>query len=75
MQSDKDAAAVPPTSALIDIEQVAHILGCSSRHVRRLIDSRRMPHPIKLGALTRWTKVTIDNWIAAGCPDCRKGGK
>ena len=41
------------TPALIGIEGVARNLGCSSRHVRRMIDSSRMPRPIKLGSLTR----------------------
>ena len=63
--------------ALIDIEAVARILGCSSRHVRRLIDSRRMPKPFKLGALLRWTRKEIDAWLDNGsslaknnCPCC-----
>ena len=83
MHFDKSTATQPPgqepacqqTSALIHVEQLAEILGCSSRHVRRLSDSHRIPRPIKLGSLTRWTRVEIDNWINSGCPDCRKGGK
>ena len=61
--------------ALIDIEAVARTLGCSSRHVRRLIDSRRMPKPVKLGALIRWTRKEIDAWLDDGCPSCKGGVK
>lgn len=63
---------VAPT-VLIAIEDVAAILGCSTRHVRRLVNSNRIPRPVKLGALLRWIKTDVDQWIAAGCPNCRKG--
>lgn len=61
-------------AVFLSIEQVAKTLGCSSRHVRRLADSHRIPHPIKLGALLRWLKTDVDQWIASGCPSCGKGG-
>jgi len=60
-------------SELISIDVLAKRLDCSSRHIRRLADSGRIPRPIKLGALLRWVTVDIDRWIAAGCPTCRKG--
>ena len=59
---------------LINIDLLAKRLSCSSRHIRRLVDSGRIPRPIKLGALLRWIRADIDHWIAAGCPTCRKGG-
>jgi excisionase family DNA binding protein len=65
--------AVPGVhAALISIDEVAGILDCSTRHVRRLVDSGRIPRPVKLGALLRWVRTEIDQWIAAGCPNCRK---
>ena len=54
--------------ALLDVEQVAKLLGCSTRHVYRLADSGRMPRPVKLGALNRWPKAAILAWIDDGCP-------
>jgi predicted DNA-binding transcriptional regulator AlpA len=57
---------------LIDINFIAQMLKCSTRHVRRLIEARRIPKPIKLGALLRWVKADIDRWFIEGCPDCRK---
>ena len=60
-------------SALLDVQQVAAMLRCSVRHVYRLADSAQMPRPVKLGALVRWRRDEIDNWIADGCPTCRKG--
>jgi excisionase family DNA binding protein len=61
----KPAAKEP---VLIDVRAVAEMLGCSERHVYRLVDSGRMPRPRKLGALCRWSRAEIDSWIAAGCP-------
>ena len=58
-------------------EAVAALLGgCSQRHVYRLADSGRMPRPVKLGALVRWRRNELVEWVAAGCPIVRdvRGG-
>lgn len=68
-QSNSDAAA------LLDVRQVAATLGCSVRHVYRLADSQRMPRPVRLGALVRWRRDELTDWVNAGCPSTRKGGK
>ena len=63
-------------SQLLDVEVVAEILGCSTRHVYRLSDAGRMPRPVKLGSLVRWSASAIQAWIDQGCPSCRqKGGR
>ena len=62
---------VVETPALIDVRQVAEYLSCSERHVYRLADAGRMPRPVKLGALVRWRRTAIDEWINAGCPSCK----
>ena len=61
--------------AMLDVAQVAEMLGCSPRHVYRLSDAGRMPRPIRLGALVRWSKPSLVDWIGAGCPNCRTAGK
>ena len=69
---------VPPVeSALLDVEQVAGLLRCSTRHIYRLADGGRMPRPLKLGALVRWNRAAILNWISDGCPSVRsaRGGR
>ena len=64
------------TSDLVTIRTVAAMLGeCSIRHVRRLADSGRMPAPVKLGALIRFRRVEIEQWIANGCRPIRSAGK
>ena len=67
-------AAAREQAALLDVEAVAGLLSCSTRHVYRLADAGRMPRPVKLGALVRWRCSEIEVWIAEGCPCCRKGG-
>jgi len=58
-------------AALLDVQAVAKLLDCSSRHVYRLADAGRMPAPLKLGALVRWRRAEIDRWLDAGCPSMR----
>ena len=58
-----------------DVDAIAELLGCSSRHVRRMADSGAMPLPIHLGQLVRWRKADVDQWLAAGCPSCRPAKK
>ena len=60
-----------PSNRLGDVNAVASMCDCSSRHVYRLSDAGRMPRPVKLGALVRWNLVEIEDWIAAGCPAVR----
>lgn len=66
--TDLTPEPIKPQSELIDIEYLAVRLSCSTRHVRRLAATGRIPRPIKLGALLRWLKSDIDQWLAAGCP-------
>lgn len=54
--------------ALIDVGDVASMLSCSTRHVYRLVECKKMPPPVKLGALIRWPRSQIDAWISEGCP-------
>ena len=68
-QSNSDDAV------LLDVRQVAARLGCSTRHALRMADSGRMPAPLKLGALSRWRRDELTDWVNAGCPSTRKGGK
>lgn len=60
---------------LLDVQAVAELCGCSTRHVYRLSDAGKMPRPLKLGSLVRWSRAAIEEWIDAGCPSCRQGAK
>lgn len=59
-------------SAMLTVHDVARMLNCSARTVYRLTDSGRIPRPVKLGALVRWPREAVEQWIADGCPNVRK---
>ena len=61
------------SSLLIDVNDVAAMLKCSPRHVWRLADAGKMPRPYKVGALCRWDRAVIEQWVSEGCPPVRKG--
>jgi excisionase family DNA binding protein len=67
---------VPPELAgLLDVRAVAELLDCSTRHVFRLAEAGKMPQPLHIGRLVRWTAAEVRDWIEAGCPAIRaKGG-
>jgi len=68
--ADDDQAAPPPK--LIGVVALAEMLGVSPGHVRRLVDAGKAPPPLRLGSCVRWSRAVIDEWVAGGCPNCRK---
>jgi excisionase family DNA binding protein len=62
----RDQHARPPTDlpTLVDIHAVAGHLGVSVRHIRRLIDERRIPF-VKVGNLVRFDVDVIAGWVDA----------
>jgi excisionase family DNA binding protein len=74
-----EAPLVPPDlrtlAALLDVQTVAQLLRCSPRHIYRLADAGRMPPPLKLGALVRWPRQAIEEWVAGGCKPVRQAGR
>jgi excisionase family DNA binding protein len=47
---------------LTDIETLAHLLGDSVRHVRRLVAERRVPY-LKVGHFIRFDPAEIVEWL------------
>ena len=68
-QPSVSPSAVPNAEELLNTGEVAALLRCSSRHVRRLAASGRLPDPVLLGRLRRWRRFDVDWWIYLGCPD------
>lgn len=54
-------------SRLMNMQEVADIFRVSTRHIRRVIERGEFPQPIRLGVCIRWSRKTIDDWIASGC--------
>ena len=67
-------AAPCECAAMLTVGDVAKLLRCSIRSVYRMADEERMPRPVKLGALVRWPRAVVEDWIAEGCPPCDEGG-
>lgn len=66
------APALAAGQLMLTVEDVAKVLICSPRSVHRLVDAGRIPKPCSLGRLTRWPRQRLEEWIAAGCPECRR---
>jgi excisionase family DNA binding protein len=49
-------------SRLLDIDAVAELLSTSVRHVRRLVQERRIP-VVRVGRLIRFDPVDLDAWL------------
>lgn len=74
-----DAQVTPPGSQsphprpddgpqLIEVTELAKMLGISPRTIWRLKDAGKVPKPISIGSRVRWRKDEITEWIKAGCP-------
>lgn len=63
------------TAELLDVERVAEMLAVSTRTVRRMADSGQMPRPLKVASLIRWRRSDIEQWLADGCPNCRRASR
>ncbi len=46
-----------------DVPDVAAMLKCSERHIRRMIDARKIPGMIRVGRLVRFHKRIVDEWL------------
>jgi excisionase family DNA binding protein len=62
------SVADTPVGELLDVGEVAKLLKCSPRHVFRLRDEKKMPPPVRLGVLVRWSRRALLKWISEGCP-------
>ena len=48
--------------------EVARALGLSTRTVRRLWQTGKLPAPIRLGGSLRWDMAALREWLAKGAP-------
>lgn len=50
------------SDCLIDVNELAHRLGTTERHIRRLVFERRIPY-VKVGRLVRFEPRAIERWL------------
>ena len=53
---------------LISADDLAVLIGVSTRTVWRLLSSGRLIEPVRLGGNVRWNRERIEEWIREGCP-------
>ena len=76
-----EVSAAGSSTGMGDVDAIAALIPCSSRHVRRMADAGLMPRPVHVGRLVRFRLRTGDpktgvlDWIEAGCPNCRPVSK
>ena len=70
-----DAVRCDASPQLLTVDAVAALLAVSTRTVRRMADSGAMPRPVRLSSLIRWRRDDVDQWLADGCPACRRAGR
>lgn len=56
-------AAYTPRPRLLSMKEVAERLNTSQRHVRRLVEERRIPH-LKVGHFIRFDPDELDGWLS-----------
>ena len=69
--SNAEAPARPEIPRLLTARQVADLLNCSIHHVGRLAPRGPMPRPLRSGALVRWNRADLMDWLEDGCEPIR----
>lgn len=49
---------------MYDVRDLARLLKCSDRHIRRMIDAGEVPGLRRFGRLIRASKVVVDKWLS-----------
>jgi excisionase family DNA binding protein len=53
---------------LLDVKEVAQMLGISPRTVSKMDTCGEMPKALRIGRAVRWSFDELQKWIAEGCP-------
>ena len=57
------------TPTLINVHELAGILGVSQRTIWRLVASGKVIQPLRIGTSVRWRLDQVNHWIESGCPN------
>jgi len=70
MTTNGQPASILPL--LLDAKDVGRLLSVSTKTVRRMNASGRLPRPVQPSpGAVRWRTAELEAWIAAGCPSRR----
>lgn len=62
-QTEHAVDGIPPARLLLDVRQVAAMLGLSMRTVWRLVSAGEIPPPVKVGRSTRWRQGDLETFV------------
>ena len=52
-----------PDDALLTAQDLAAVLGCDLRTLRRWRHEGRIPEPVRIGGALRWRRCAVDTWL------------
>lgn len=55
-------------SLLISADDLAVLIGVSTRTVWRLLSAGKLIEPVRFGGNVRWNRECLEDWIRLGCP-------
>jgi excisionase family DNA binding protein len=60
----KSSVSFDSAAILVRAKEIASFLGCSPKHVRKLSERGEFPKPVKAGRLLRWSRQSVERWLA-----------
>ena len=54
---------IPPERVLLTKSDLAKLLQVSPRHIEKLVQTERLPRPIRLGSLPRWRRAELFSFL------------
>ena len=65
IKSNENSAALCENKQVWTVDDVAREMNCSSRHIRKLVSSDRIPY-FKIGRLVRFSHQRVSEWLQNG---------
>jgi len=68
VEKPKENLIVNNKTELLDAKTLGKRLRLSRRQIYQLIYDKKIPAPLRIGGVWRWSEAQITDWIAAGAP-------
>ncbi len=63
-----DRSRIPEGVELLNVAQIAHLLGWGKSVVRQRDKKGLLPKPVRIGGSLQWSRKELRDWMDAGCP-------
>ena len=64
LDTDERVEQRVPERLLLNVKEVAELLGISERMVWKMASCRELPAPLRIGRSQRWSKKALEEWVA-----------